>query len=71
MKNHLVPELSDWINKLDSSPELQTLLIRCRKQLIELEKEAGISQDINDYEKKLKEQVASEIQKQKAKLGIK
>lgn len=73
--NHLVPELSEWIQKLDGAvsrnefSQLQDLLISIRKHLIANDKQS-VNDDL-DKDQELKRQVGSEIEKQLMKLKAK
>lgn len=69
----LIHELTDWIENLDHDAkldienikDLQNLLLRCRKELM------NNSNDVEKPESELQRQVKTEIAKQKSKLGIK
>lgn len=78
-KDSLINELTDWIEELDEVPlhtiglnfsktgDLQHLLLRCRKELI------NAPTDDQEYERQseVTKQVKAEIAKQMAKRGIK
>lgn len=75
--SHLVPELSDLINIFDDigaadyvryhQTDIQDLLIKVRKHIINLEKNQI---EPSNQDKELKEQVQAEIQKKLAKLKV-
>lgn len=73
-RDPLVHELTDWIENLESdvkldwenSQSLQHLLIRCRRELIRNPNDEQV-----EKQSELQKQVKAEIEKQKAKLGIK
>lgn len=78
-RNFLIPELSEWINDIDTNRDhytltpiralqLQDVLIHARKEIIELNKQVDGQPE---EESEVTKQAKAEIQKKMAKLGIK